>query len=207
MSQRDADAAVEHFLDVGVKELTAAAERLDRSALVAAADLVRSAERAGGRVHVTGIGKPEHVAHYAASLLSSTGTSATFLHATEVTHGSVGQLIPGDVVIAISNSGTTAELLAGIEAVTAFGARVIAVTANPDSPLGRAAEVVLSVRVDREGGPLELAPRASVLAQTLVLQALSVELQAKREFTRSDYNKRHPGGSLGRKSRSLESGS
>jgi arabinose-5-phosphate isomerase len=200
VSQRDVDAAVERFLEVGVKELTAAAERLDRGALVAAAELVRGAGRAGGRVHVTGVGKPEHVAHYAASLLSSTGTPATFLHATEVTHGSIGQLVPGDVVIAISNSGTTAELLAGVEAVIAFGARVVAVTANPDSPLARAADVVLSVRVDREGGPLELAPRASVLAQTLVLQALSVELQAGRGFTRADYNLRHPGGSLGRKS-------
>ena len=103
--------AVEDFLEVAPRELAAVAARLDRAALAAAAELVLEAESAGARVHVTGIGKPEHVARYAASLLSSTGTPASFLHGTEVTHGSVGQIRPGDVVIALSNSGATEELL------------------------------------------------------------------------------------------------
>jgi arabinose-5-phosphate isomerase len=162
------------------------------------ARLVREAEERGGRVHVTGIGKPEHVAHYAASLLASTGTPASFLHGTEATHGSVGQVREGDVVIAISNRGETRELLDAVAAVRQMGAAVIAVTGAPESSLARAADRVLRAGVEREGGPLGLAPRASILAQILVLAALSVELQSSRGFDRSDYNRRHPGGSLGR---------
>ena len=160
------------------------------------------AESAGARVHVTGIGKPEHVARYAASLLSSTGTPASFLHGTEVTHGSVGQIRPGDIVIALSNSGATEELLRAVEALCAFGARVIALTGRRDSPLARAAEVVIEVGVSAEGDALGLAPRASVLAKTLALAALSVELQEAKGFTREDYAKRHPAGELGKRSRS-----
>ena len=92
-------------------------------ALAAATELILAVESAGGRVHVTGVGKPEHVARYAASLLSSTGTPATFLHGTEVTHGSVGQIRPGDVVIAISNSGATEELLRAVDALRAVRRR------------------------------------------------------------------------------------
>jgi len=197
----DSHHAVESFLDAAPRELAALAARLDRAALAAAAELVLEAESGGARVHVTGVGKPEHVARYAASLLSSTGTPAFFLHGTEVTHGSVGQLRPGDVVIAISNSGSTEELLRGIEALRRFGARVVAVTARRDSPLAREAEVVLEAGVGAEGDSLGLAPRTSVLAQTLALAALSVQLQEAKGFTREDYARRHPAGELGRKSR------
>jgi sugar/nucleoside kinase (ribokinase family)/D-arabinose 5-phosphate isomerase GutQ len=193
--------AVEDFLEIAPRELAAAAARLDRAALASAAELVLAAESAGGRVHVTGIGKPEHVARYAASLLSSTGTPATFLHGTEVTHGSVGQIRPGDVVIALSNSGSTEELLRAVEALCAFGARVIAVTGRRDSPLARAAQVVIEIGVSSEGDALGLAPRASVLAKTLALAALSIELQEAKGFTRDDYAVRHPAGELGKKSR------
>ncbi len=194
--------ALSRFLERAPDELARAAAGMDRAALEAAATLVLEAEAAGGRVHVTGIGKPEHVAHYAASLLSSTGTPASFLHGTEVTHGSVGQMRPGDVVIAISNSGTTRELIDAVEAVRGFGARVIAVTRDPASPLGARADRVLAVAVDHEGGPLGLAPRASILAQTLALQALSVVLQERRGFSAADYAARHPAGALGARSRS-----
>ncbi|HXZ86113.1 MAG TPA: PfkB family carbohydrate kinase [Myxococcota bacterium] len=197
----DSQRAVEQFLEVAARELSGFAARLDRAALAAAAELVLEAESSGARVHVTGVGKSEHVARYAASLLSSTGTPAFFLHGTEVTHGSVGQLRPGDVVIAISNSGTTEELLRGVEALRAFGARVLAVTARRDSPLGRASELVLEAGVAAEGDSLGLAPRTSVLAQTLALAALSVQLQEAKGFTREDYARRHPAGELGRKSR------
>jgi len=193
--------ALEDFLEIAPRELAGVATRLDRAALAAAAELVIAAESAGARVHVTGIGKPEHVARYAASLLSSTGTPASFLHGTEVTHGSVGQIRPGDVVIAISNSGATEELLRAVEALCAFGARLVAVTARPDSPLARAAEVVIEAGVAAEGDALGLAPRASVLAATLALAALSVELQEAKGFGREDYAVRHPAGELGKKSR------
>ena len=197
----DSRRALEHFLEIAPRELAAVAERVDRAALAAAAELVLAAESAGARVHVTGIGKPEHVARYAASLFASTGTPAAFLHGTEVTHGGVGQLRPGDVVIAISNSGSTEELLRAVEALRRFGASVVAVTARRDSPLARAADVVLEAGVSEEGDSLGLAPRASVLAQTLVLAALSVQLQEAKGFTREDYARRHPAGELGKKSR------
>jgi arabinose-5-phosphate isomerase len=189
---------LEAFLRTASRELEGAIERMDREALRAVARLVRDAEARGGRLHLTGIGKPEHVAHYAASLLASTGTPATFLHGTESTHGSVGQVREGDVVIAISNSGETRELLDAVKAARQMGAVVVALTGDANSTLARGADRVLLARVEQEGGPLGLAPRASVLAQILVLAALSVELQSSRGFSRSDYNQRHPGGSLGK---------
>ena len=184
--------------DVAVEELMALRKRLDPAAFERAVSLIRAAEAAGGRVHVTGIGKPEHVAHYAASLLSSTGTPATFLHGTEAIHGSAGQVVRGDVVIAISNSGAT-ELVASVDAARALGAKVIAVTGNPHSPLAARADLVLEARVEREGGGLGFAPRASIAAELLVLAALSAALEAARGFTRADYHARHPAGALGKK--------
>jgi arabinose-5-phosphate isomerase len=197
-----AQGAVAEFLQVAPAELAAAAARTDLRALTAAAELILEAESAGGRVHVTGVGKPEHVARYAASLLSSTGTPATFLHGTEVTHGSVGQIRPGDVVIAISNSGGTEELLRAVDALRAFGGRLIAVTGDASSKLARSAEVVLEARVTREGDALGFAPRASILAEILVLAALSVQLQEAKGLTRQEYARRHPAGALGNRSAS-----
>lgn len=191
---------LEAFLGVALAEVSAAVEHFDAKACAAAADLILAAEAAGGRVHVSGVGKPEHLAQFAASLFSSTGTPAYFLHATEATHGSVGQLRPGDVLIALSNSGTTRELLDTADAARGMGARLIAITGNRGSPLAQRAEVALEARVAREGGPLELAPRASILVQTLALCALSVELQSRRAFTRADYHARHPAGALGKRS-------
>ena len=186
--------------DVAVEELAALAEAPRPGRFERAVALLRETEAAGGRVHVTGIGKPEHVAHYAASLFSSTGTPATFLHGTEAVHGSAGQVVRGDVVIAISNSGAT-ELVATADAVRALGARVIAVTGNPRSPLAARADLVLDAGVAREGGGLGFAPRASVAAELLVLAALSAALESARGFTRAEYHARHPGGSLGQKSK------
>ena len=192
--------ALESFLGSVGRVFEAALVELDRSSIRAAASLIREAIEAGCRTHVTGVGKPAHVAQYAASLLASTGTPATFLHGTEAAHGSSGQVCPGDVVIAISNSGTTAELLRTVDAVRGIGARVIGVTADANSPLAAASEWVLLARAAEEGGPLGLAPRASVLVEVLVLAALSVELQAASGFSRGDYHARHPGGALGRRS-------
>jgi arabinose-5-phosphate isomerase len=185
-------------LDVALEELVALRERLDAAHFDAALSLLRAALQAGGRVHITGVGKPEHVSHYVASLLSSTGTPATFLHATEAVHGSAGQVVAGDVVIAISNSGETEELLAAVEAVRGMGARVIGVTGRPDSQLAIRSDAFLDAGVAREGGPLGLAPRASIAAEVLVLAALSAALEQARGFTKADYHRRHPAGALGR---------
>lgn len=159
--------------------------------------LIQNAQQHGNRIHITGIGKPAHVASYMASLLSSTGTPTYFLHGTEAVHGSCGQLVPGDVVICISNSGETAELKATAIAVRNNGCKVIGVTGNPESWLAKFAEVHLTAHVAQEGGPLNRAPRNSILAENLVLQALSVILQEQRDLSPQEYVKRHPGGSLG----------
>ena len=189
------------MLEIAAREMADLARRHDGVSLEAAAELIEAAESAGGRVHVTGVGKPEHVARYAASLLSSTGIPATFLHATESLHGSLGQIVAGDVVIAISNSGTTAECLLAARAVREYGGRLIAVTGGLESPLAEVADVTLDAGVKEEGGPLGLAPRASVAAEILVLSALGAVLQARRGFDRGAYAARHPAGALGQRAR------
>lgn len=163
----------------------------------AAVQIILDAQKAGNRIHITGIGKPGHVASYMASLLSSTGTPTYFLHGTEATHGSCGQLVPGDVVICISNSGETAELKSTVMAILNNGCKVIAVTGNPESWLARHAGAHLFAGVKAEGGPLNRAPRNSILAEIMALQALSVILQANRDLDPHQYVKWHPGGSLG----------
>ncbi len=163
----------------------------------AAAGIIWEAEKRGNRVHITGIGKPAHVASYMASLLSSTGTPTYFLHGTEAVHGSCGQLVPGDVVICISNSGETTEMKATARAIRNNGCKVIAVTGNAGSWLAQFADAHLVAHVDNEGGPLNRAPRASILSEILVLQGLSVVLQEKRGLTPAEYVLRHPGGMLG----------
>jgi arabinose-5-phosphate isomerase len=182
---------------VAVEEIAALHARLDADAFERAVALVRAARARGGRVHVTGVGKPEHVAHYAASLLSSTGTPAAFLHGTEVVHGSAGQVVEGDVVIAISNSGETREMLDAVATVRRLGASVVAVSGRSDCSLARAADVFLDAGVAREGGPLGLAPRASAAAGMLVLASLAAALERATGFTRADYALRHPQGKLG----------
>jgi arabinose-5-phosphate isomerase len=196
------DPATHEFLSIAPRELARAAERMDLSELERAADLILASERRGGRVHLTGVGKCAYVAAYTAALFSSTGTPAVELDALEATHGSVGQLREGDVLIAISNSGGTTELLAAVDAARGMGARVVALCSDREAPLCRAADTVIHARVDHEGDPLGYAPRASTLAQFLVLAALSVELQVRKGMDRAGYNRRHPGGSLGKRSAS-----
>jgi arabinose-5-phosphate isomerase len=200
-TDEDPAAAGRRVLDVAARELSALAERHDGASLLAAALLIEAAEAKGNRLHVTGVGKPEHVAHYAASVLASTGTPTTFLHATESLHGSLGQIVPGDVVIAISNSGTTSECLLAVEAIRGYGGQVIAVTGGLTSPLAEAADIVLDAGVKEEGGPLGLAPRASVAAEVLVLAALSAVLQERRGLDPKQYAARHPAGALGKQAR------
>ncbi|MFP8877754.1 MAG: PfkB family carbohydrate kinase, partial [Myxococcota bacterium] len=202
-TQSDASPAAEALrsMDVSLEELAALRARLDVSDFERALALLREVRAGGRRVHVTGVGKPEYLARYAASLLASTGTPATFLHGTEASHGSVGQLVEGDVLIAVSNSGDTQELRASVTAALGMGARILAVTGRPDSWLGGTCEVCLDAGVAREGGPLGLAPRASAAAELLVLAALAAALELEVGLSRSDYHRRHPGGALGELSR------
>lgn len=198
---RDAVASARDSLAAAAGAQSALAGRFDADAYERAVGLVATSREAGGRIHVTGVGKPEHLAHYAASLLSSTGTPAYFLHATEAVHGSAGQVQPGDVVIAISNSGSTAELLETVALVRSLGARLIAVVGALDSKLATLADAVLDAGVDREGGGLGLAPRASAGAELAALAALSAALETHGGWTRADYAAHHPSGALGKKSR------
>lgn len=181
--------------------LAALAQRAEPAAYEAAARVIRAAEARGGRVHVTGVGKAGHVARYGAALLASTGTAANFYDANESVHGSSGQIMPGDVVIAVSNSGETEELRAAIEVARHLGSRIVAVTAGLSSWLADRAEVVLDAGVAREGGPLGLAPRASVAAEAMALAGLAAVLEHARGFTHADFHARHPAGVLGRRAR------
>ncbi len=189
--------AIHKFLDVTLTEIVQAIENIDKASLNSAAELIWDAQQHGGRVHVTGIGKPGHVANYIASLFSSTGTPTYFLHGTEAVHGSCGQLEAGDVVICISNSGETSEMKATALAVRSNRCKVISVTGNPQSWLSTFADANLHAGITNEGGPLNRAPRTSILVETLVLQVLSVVLQDKRSINPDEYVLRHPGGALG----------
>ena len=185
------------YLETVKNETVNFIEHIDTAPYYAAAELIWQSQKAGGRLHITGIGKPAHIAGYAASLISSTGTPTYFLHGTEAVHGSCGQLSAGDVVICISNSGETAEMKSTALAMRNNGCKVIAVTGKPESWLATFADAHLFTGVGAEGGPLNRAPRASIIAETLSLQILSVILQEKRDITPAEYVLRHPGGSLG----------
>lgn len=189
--------AVSHFLDSAADQVQTFLNQLSPDCYEAAVALIAQTTARGGRVHVTGIGKPGHVSGYVSSLLSSTGTPAYFLHGTEAVHGSCGQLVAGDTVIAISNSGETAELKATVTAIRNNGCSVIGVTGNPDSWLARHSDLCLLAGVSEEGGPMSRAPRNSILAEILTLQALSVALQSECGQTPAEYVLRHPGGTLG----------
>lgn len=187
----------QRFLDIMSQSLRDYVGAIDYDALSAAKRLILDSEAAGGRLHITGIGKPGHVSGYAASLFSSTGTPAYQLDGTECVHGSAGQVLPGDVVLAISNSGETAELKRSVECLKSNGAQIVALTGKPDSWLAQNADVVLVAGVDREGDSMNKPPRASILAEMIELQCLSILLQDERQLNPETYVRWHPAGALG----------
>ncbi len=188
---------VQEFLSIAKESVDKYVAGIDFEALSAAKQLILDAEAKGNRLHVTGIGKPGHVSGYAASLFSSTGTPTYELHGTECVHGSAGQTRPGDVVIAISNSGETGELKSTVTCLKGVGVHIIALTGNPDSWLAKEAEVALIAGVDREGDSMNKPPRASILAEIIELQCLSILLQNEFGLDPKQYVKWHPGGALG----------
>lgn len=197
MLQAKTAQAVNCFLVSAKKEINGFIGKIDAEVYEQAVNLILESQKKGGRLHITGIGKPGHVSNYMASLLSSTGNPCYFLHGTEAVHGSCGQLIAGDVVIAISNSGETSELKSTIIAIKNNGCKVIGVSGNPDSWLACESDVFLYAGVSEEGGPLNRAPRNSILAEILSLQALSVALQVEKDWDPTRYIRCHPGGALG----------
>jgi arabinose-5-phosphate isomerase len=152
-----------------------------------------------GRVVVMGMGKSGHVGRKIAATLASTGTPAMFVHAGEASHGDLGMVAPGDVVLAISNSGESDELAAVLPAIKRIGVTLVAMTGRADSSLARHADIALSSAVDLEACPLNLAPTASTTAQMALGDALAVALLDARGFREEDFARSHPGGSLGRK--------
>lgn len=151
-----------------------------------------------GRVVVTGLGKSGAIGRKIASTLSSTGTPALFLHAAEGLHGDLGMVARGDILLAISYSGRSDELLALVPAVRSMGVPVIALTGSSQSYLALNADIVLDARVEREACPLNLAPTSSTTAALALGDALAVVLMEKRGFAPADFLRFHPGGTLGR---------
>ena len=152
-----------------------------------------------GRVVVSGMGKSGHVGGKIAATLASTGTPAFFLHPAEASHGDLGMVTRGDVVLAISYSGETAELLMILPLFKRMGSGLLAMTGNPASTLAREADVHLDVSVPAEACPLNLAPTASTTATLAMGDALAVALLKHRGFTEADFARSHPGGALGRR--------
>ncbi len=152
-----------------------------------------------GRVVVMGMGKSGHVGRKIAATLASTGTPAMFVHPGEASHGDLGMVASGDVVLAISNSGESEEIAAILPALRRLGVTLVAMTGRPDATLARHADIVLNSAVDQEACPLNLAPTTSTTAQMVLGDALAVALLDARGFREEDFARSHPGGSLGRK--------
>lgn len=152
-----------------------------------------------GRVVVIGMGKSGHIGHKIAATLASTGTPAFFVHPGEASHGDLGMITPKDVVLALSNSGETSELLTILPIIKRLDVPLIALTGNPRSTLARAATVNLDVSVEKEACPLDLAPTSSTTAALVMGDALAISLLDARGFTADDFARSHPAGALGRR--------
>jgi arabinose-5-phosphate isomerase len=152
-----------------------------------------------GRVVVVGMGKSGHIGNKIAATLASTGTPAFFVHPGEASHGDMGMITADDVVICLSNSGTTSEVVTLIPLLKRLGTHMISMTGNPDSTLSQAADVNLHTGVDEEACPLNLAPTSSTTVTLVMGDALAIALLEARGFTAEDFAFSHPGGALGRR--------
>lgn len=152
-----------------------------------------------GRVIVTGMGKSGLICRKIAATLSSTGTSAWYLHPAEATHGDLGAIREDDVVLALSHSGETEELLRLLESIRRIGARLIALTGDPASTLARAADVTINCGIAKEACPMNLAPTASTTAALAMGDALAMTLLVRKGFREEQFASLHPGGKLGRR--------
>ncbi|MCP5120226.1 MAG: KpsF/GutQ family sugar-phosphate isomerase, partial [bacterium] len=181
-------------METEARELDRAAGRLDER-LVEAVELILDG---AGKVVLTGVGKSGHVGRKIAATLSSTGTPAVFLHPSEASHGDLGLCAPGDLVIMISNSGTSTELARLVAPLKELGCPLIGILGKPESPLAAEMDVVLDASVEREADPDNLVPTASVVVALALGHALAVALIEARNFSADEFGQRHPGGQLGR---------
>lgn len=165
-------------------------------------DFVKTVEiiyNSTGRLVVTGIGKSAIIAQKIVATLNSTGTPSLFLHASEAIHGDLGMVQPGDVVICISKSGNSPEIKVLVPLLKRFGNKLVAITGNTTSLLGKEADYVLNTYVESEACPINLAPTNSTTAQLVMGDAIAVCLMEMKNFTTEDFAKYHPGGALGKK--------
>jgi len=194
--------ALDKTSDVAVAQAVLAAEAAGLRALAAGLDgsFGEAVERLAcctGRVVVSGMGKSGHIGRKIAATFASTGTPAIFVHPAEASHGDLGMIVAGDAVLALSNSGETAELADLIAHARRFGLPLIAITGRPGSTLARACDLVLALPAAPEACPLGLAPTTSTTMQLALGDALAVALLTRRGFTQSEFSVFHPGGKLG----------
>ncbi|NPU83716.1 MAG: KpsF/GutQ family sugar-phosphate isomerase [Syntrophaceae bacterium] len=186
-------AQAKEVLKIEAESILGLMNRLDRN-FSRAVNLIWKSK---GRVIVSGIGKSGLIGKKIVATLTSTGTQALFLHPVEGLHGDLGIVTKDDILLAISNSGETQELLMLVGSIQAIGTPLITMTGNPSSSLARAGEVVIDVGVEREACPFGLAPTSSTTAALAMGDALAVALIGKRKFRERDFYKLHPGGTLG----------
>lgn len=192
----------ETILATAQKTILAESEAISRLVDFLTEDFVKTVEiiyQGTGRLVVTGIGKSAIIAQKIVATLNSTGTPSLFLHASEAIHGDLGMVQPGDVVICISKSGNSPEIKVLVPLLKRFGNKLIAITGNTTSFLGKEADYVLNTYVESEACPNNLAPTNSTTAQLVMGDALAVCLMEMRQFTAEDFAKYHPGGALGKK--------
>ena len=182
-------------LEVEANAILGLIEHLDES-FVAVVDLISGS---AGRVVTMGMGKSGIICKKISATLASTGTPSFFMHPAEAIHGDLGMIVPGDIVLAISNSGETDEILRLVPSVKRLGATIVAMTGNPGSALARNADFHLSVAISREACPLGLAPTASTTASLALGDALAMALLGKKGFREEDFASLHPGGKLGKR--------
>jgi arabinose-5-phosphate isomerase len=188
-------ASAHRVIDIELDAIRALRDRIDNRF----AEACQLMQGCTGRVVVTGMGKSGHIARKIAATLASTGTPAFFVHPGEASHGDLGMIIPNDVVLALSNSGTTSEVLTIVPLIKRMGAKLISMTGHPESPLAKASEVHLDVSVQREACPHDLAPTSSTTVCLVLGDALALALLEAKGFTAEDFAFSHPGGALGRK--------
>lgn len=192
---KDLLALAKAVIDTEIAALSALPERLDDDFLHACEAVLACK----GRVIVTGMGKSGHIGNKIAATLASTGTPAFFLHPGEASHGDLGMIVNGDVIIALSNSGTSEEILSILPVIRRLNVCIIAMTGNPNSALAEAADFHIYTGADKEACPLGLAPTSSTTAALVMGDALAVALLEARGFTAEDFARSHPGGRLGKR--------
>ncbi|GKX59820.1 KpsF/GutQ family sugar-phosphate isomerase [Leminorella grimontii] len=192
----------EKYLGQAKRVLLSESQAIERAATKVGSEFIEAIKiitSAKGRLIVTGMGKPGYIAHKIAATLMSTGTPAYYLHPAEGSHGDLGMIAKNDVVIAISNSGETPEILNLLPAIRRIGARIIALCGNERSTLAKLADVTLDASVEKEACPLDLAPTCSTTVALALGDAIAVVLMQARRFTADDFALYHPGGALGRR--------